>query len=116
MAIVLVPPSDRFDAVALEGSSTWPLATIYSCPRCGAEVSFSKDDLFFRSRLAVSNLDQPVASEFDRFAIQSAIDGNGFLDWACPTCSLPARVYVRTWVGGRHGDAGTDLVAVLETG
>jgi len=67
----------------------------------------------FRSRLRFSNLPQEVAALFDESAVQEGMVDAAFLDWACPTCDLPARVYVKFWAGG-HADGGTLLPLVLE--
>lgn len=37
-----------------------------------------------------------------------------YLDWYCPKCRLPARVYFKQWAGGRHGDTGINIITVIE--
>ena len=31
---------------------------------------------------------------------------NSFLDFYCPTCKRPVKIYYDSWAGGRHGEAG----------
>lgn len=118
MKVVASQALQRFDNVEfsneiLDGMSR-PLGAVYTCPFCGALVSFRKGDFEATSRSTRSKLPPNVQQYFDEFASKHHVPSGEFLDWPCPGCGLAARVYVRHWAGGKHGDAGTSLLTVLE--
>jgi predicted RNA-binding Zn-ribbon protein involved in translation (DUF1610 family) len=91
-----------------------PLTTAYTCSQCGTQIGFHKRDFESGARQHHSNLESRVSRRFDEFAREHITDTQDFLDWACPQCGLAARVYVRFWAGGKHGDAGVRLLTVIE--
>jgi hypothetical protein len=103
----------RFSNEVIVGVSL-PLSGTYACPRCHEMIGFTKEASEKRSTLDFSNLSLEIQSLFGSWAEKNDMKGHHFLDWNCPKCHLPARVYVQHWIGGRHGDAGVDLLSVLE--
>jgi hypothetical protein len=91
-----------------------PIFATYTCPQCGEKLGFEKSHFEVRSRLKVSNLAPDIDHIFSRYEKSKKIKHTGFLDWSCPKCFLPVRVYVLHWAGGRHGDAGVDITVVTE--
>ena len=115
MNISNVKANQRFDQtefnnVALDGQAR-SIYAIYTCPNCQEQIRFQKSN-FERTRH--TNLAPEIEGLFDSFALNHLSDSNHFIDWLCPKCRLAARVYFRTWVGGRHGDYGIDLTEVIE--
>jgi len=118
MLITQVEAAERFDSVAfsseiIDGRTT-SMYTCYRCPRCGERIQFTRRDFEERAPRRLSNLPSEAALEIDAWAARSALGDAPFLDWVCPACSLPARVYVQPWAGGRHGDHGVKLLTVVE--
>ena len=118
MKIEAVPASLRFEQTGfsneiVQGRANW-LTTTWRCPRCGDRVAFSKANFEERAARRVSNLPPEIQHAFDAWASAHSEGGRPFLDWTCPGCGLPARVYAHPWAGGRSGDQGIDLGQVLE--
>jgi hypothetical protein len=117
MTFVWVTPASRFDSISfsneiIDGRSLPPTAT-YRCPNCDQRVGLTRANVETAPR-RVSNFDAEIAGLFDKEAEARGHAGLGFLDWRCPGCSMRVRVYVRTWAGGKHGDAGADLIEIVE--
>jgi hypothetical protein len=113
-----VAPKERFDKVMfsneiLDGEALSMVAN-YRCPECDEVIQFTKLNFEERAALCFSNLSKSVASEMDRWAAGKGIGDAAFLDWVCPGCKTSVRVYAQLWAGGRHGDHGVELLAVVE--
>ncbi len=115
---VSVEPSARFDNTAfsnvVEDGYALPLHANYTCPRCSGVLRFTKTDFEDRASLRRSNLPESMAATMDARAATNGLASRPFVDWQCPGCGLAARAYAKPWAGGRHGDHGTDIVAVFE--
>jgi hypothetical protein len=106
-------PNTEFSNEVVDGMAL-PLTTAYTCSQCSTQIGFHKRDFESGARQHRSNLEPGVARMFDEFAHEHMPDARDYLDWACPRCGLAARVYVRFWAGGKHGDAGVSLLTVVE--
>jgi hypothetical protein len=116
--IIKIDPSARFDNTSVsneifEGQALSMYAH-YTCPTCGQGIRFNKQDLEHRSTLRSSTLPPDVGARIDVLAAVEGLSHAEFLDWECPGCRLAVRVYVQKWAGGRHGDSGANIVAVIE--
>ena len=118
VAAARIEPAMRFDNTAfsneVEDGYALSIYAKYTCPRCRAVVGFSKADFEERGPLRRSNLAEPIAAAMDTWAAANGLGSRPFLDWECPGCGLAVRAYSEPWAGGRHGDRGTNIVAVLE--
>jgi predicted RNA-binding Zn-ribbon protein involved in translation (DUF1610 family) len=119
MRISTVQAAGRFDNTEFSNEvvdgMALSLTTAYTCPQCGTQIGFHKRDFEDGARQHHSNLDSEVARAFGDYAHEHLPGTQDFLDWACPRCGLAARIYVRFWAGGKHGDAGVTLLNVIET-
>jgi hypothetical protein len=119
MNIKCVNVSERFDNTyfsneVVEGLSPSVYA-LYTCPHCGEAIRFQKRDFEgVVDRRHWTNLGSEAAKYFDDFASEYVGRAHAYLDWICPRCGLATRVYAQPWAGGRHGDYGIRLIAVLE--
>lgn len=91
-----------------------PIYSHYTCPQCETRIGFQKRDVEETSRERRSNPEPSIQRLFDDYATANSVTERDFLDWLCPSCGLAARVYVRLWAGGNHGDCGASLLTVLE--
>ena len=112
-----IDPLDRFTNTTFSnevfgGASMSSVAT-YSCPSCGTRIGFHRRD-FEAAGERRSNLAEPLQRCLDAYAAGHPALGSDFVDWLCPSCGKAARVYVELWAGGKHGDRGANLLAVLE--
>jgi uncharacterized Zn finger protein (UPF0148 family) len=118
MSTIQVSATDRFDEVALSteilDGRVAPLHTVYTCPSCGEQVSFSRMDFESRGRRETSNLASQHSQVMSALAQTVGVGGDMYLDWYCPKCRLPARAYFRQWAGGHHGDSGINIITVIE--
>ncbi|MFA6455665.1 MAG: hypothetical protein WCW40_02495 [Bacteroidota bacterium] len=118
MKLQTINASERFDNTSfsnevIDGKSV-PLQTLFTCAACGEKVGFTKNHIEHRSRVSASNLSSHHQGVFDAHAKEHHIRTTGFLDWNCPRCTSPIRVYVEHWAGGRHGDSGVEIKYVVE--
>jgi hypothetical protein len=116
--IASVKATERFDSTEFSNQVADGMAlsmyAAYTCPRCEERIGFQKrnfEDAVVQSR---TNLAPDISNRFDEFAIEHLGRANHYLDWICPGCGLSVRVYLQVWAGGRHGDSGIDLAAVIE--
>ena len=118
MKLNWVAPRERFDHMhvsnVVEDGQALSLTCTYRCPQCEKGVLLTRENLERRSLRRDSNLPLPTARQFEEEAHLHAMQTEAFLDWSCPKCGLAARVYVRPWAGGRHGDSGVDIIALVE--
>jgi hypothetical protein len=117
--ITIVKAEERFDNTAfstelVDGMAS-PLHTVYVCPQCEEKITFQKRNFeCLQSKTHRSNLSVEAATCFDAYAKENLNRESPFLDWICPGCGTAVRVYVEFWAGGRHGDSGINLRAVIE--
>ena len=109
---------ERFDNTSfsniIEDGKSLPLFATYTCPICAEQIGFTKKDFEERSLNNYSNLSKENQILFSKSAREGQFDNLHFLDWYCPKCKIPVRVYVEHWAGGRHGDAGVNIRFTLE--
>lgn len=118
MKLQAVKPSMRFDhpnfSNEVEDGRALSMYSTYKCPRCAEVVRFAKHHFELRAAARFSNLPAAVGLLIDRWAEANGVGSQPFLDWLCPGCGLAVRAYARPWAGGRHGDCGTDITALVE--
>lgn len=109
---------DRFDNVSfsnvIENGKSLPLFATYTCPVCDEQIRFTKSNLEQRAKRDFSNLSREHQMLFNKTAQGQQFNNLEFLDWYCQNCKLPVRAYLNNWAGGKHGDAGADIIYVLE--
>ena len=74
--------------------------SVYRCPRCGEEIAFCMRDLRRHAFSSFTNLKTEDRIAFER-AADSDVDSNSYLDFYCPGCQVPTRMYFTAWAGGR---------------
>lgn len=118
MNIAAIDADARFDNTEFSNQimdgRALPLTTVYTCPRCGAQIGFQKVHFEHQAERQASNFSLSIQRSFNEWASLNGQAGNPFLDWACPGYALAVRVYAHPWAGGRHGDSGIDLAVVIE--
>lgn len=111
-------PSLRFDnpgfSNVVEDGRALSMFSHYTCPRCAEVIRFTKREFEDLAQARSSNLPASLALIIDRWGESNGVGERPFLDWLCPGCGLAVRAYTHPWAGGRHGDAGTDIVALVE--
>lgn len=116
MSPLRIPAAERFSETeldnAIENGQASSLYTLYTCPSCQEKVRFSRTSFENRGRRETSNLSEEHAAAFAMAA--EPIAHHEYLDWYCPGCKNPARVYFEHWAGGKHGDSGVSLVHAAE--
>jgi rubredoxin len=117
--ITSVKAAERFDNTKFSNEvvdgRALSIYAAYTCPQCGVRIGFQKDNFERALRQDRTNLTPGVARCFDEFAREYLRNLRDYLDWICPSCGLATRVYIQYWAGGKHGDHGIDLIAVIET-
>lgn len=80
------------------------------CPNCRSNVSIKYKNLEKHAFSSHTNLSAIIAKQIEVDVLQSlSIIPDSFLDYNCPNCQNPIRIYYESWAGGRHGEAGFDL-------
>ena len=93
---------------------TYPTAD-YCCDKCNQGVSFNFTHFNTHQRSAFSNFKENDKSAFDLFASTNNLEPtNSFLDFYCPTCKAPVRIYYDTWAGGKHGEHGFSIKYIVD--
>ena len=93
---------------------TYP-TTDYTCDNCNQTVSLSLKDFTKHAYNDYSNLTQKDKQTVDA-TISASVDNipSSQLDFYCPTCRRPVRIYYDSWAGGHHGEAGYCLKYVVD--
>jgi len=115
--ITSVKAEERFDNIdfsnVVADGMALSIHTAYTCP-CGTRIGFQKHDFERHLQQPFSNVARDISKCFDEFAQEHLGRVRDYLDWVCPSCGLPARVYFEFWAGGKHGDFGFHLHTVVE--
>ena len=76
----------------------------YCCADCKFQVTFKDKDFQKHSRSQFTNLTKIETDLLDNFVATSQLEQKSFLDFYCPTCKKPTRIYFSDGWGGKHGD------------
>jgi hypothetical protein len=108
----IVPTSDRLNSgifssrgkgtVVKEGMENGP--PFYTCGRCQEKVGFSFSSFERHQRLDFSNLSDQDAEIASGIAAGCNLESHGYLDFYCPQCQGPARIYFQYWDNGDYSD------------
>jgi hypothetical protein len=99
----IIPAEGRLTKLAFQADEDWntyPLSE-YTCASCGEKVGFSLRDLDKHAYSDRTNLSEGDAAAFTAVAAKRLGEANSFLDFYCPGCKAPVRLYYHAWVGGR---------------
>ena len=92
---------------------TYPTADL-KCPTCDETVSLAFKDLEKHQQSDYSNLTDDKQKSINEFVELNLKEvPNSFLDFICPNCKTPIRLYYESWAGGRHGEYGYELKTVI---
>ena len=90
-------------------SDTYARANL-RCPSCRSNVSLRYKNLVKHAFSDITNLSDKVITEIKILLEQKELNvPNSFLDYNCPNCQNPIRIYYESWAGGKHGEAGFEL-------
>ena len=100
----VVPASERLTKLEFEADIDWDTypRSEYTCPGCGGKISFTLRNLNKHAHSTFTNLSPDDADAIEKTAIGHVGDANSFVDFYCPGCKLPVRIYYRSWAGGRY--------------
>lgn len=80
---------------------TYPVS-VYQCPICNEKLSFNKRDFQKHSLQKTSVLSYEEQTEIEEYLHKINQQGtNSFIDFYCPQCKTPTRIYYESWAGGR---------------
>ena len=97
-----------------EDWETYPTAD-YCCDKCTSTVSLNFANLKSHQLSTFSNFNKPDKEAFNLFVSTNNLEPtNSFLDFYCPSCKRPVRMYYNSWAGGRHGEQGYSIKYVVE--
>lgn len=103
----IVQATERFTKIEFQADQDWDISpqAIYTCPHCHQEIVFNMSHFAEGTFQYFSNLIESDAKQFDEAIQRVDEDHNSFLDFYCPGCKAPIRVYYLAWAGGRftHG-------------
>ena len=97
----------------VEDGRSLPQFSYYTCV-CGQPIRFEWRHLQEAGTGPHTELTESEAREIAEVARAQVQPHDDFLDFHCPKCKNPVRLYFRTWAGGRHGDAGADWRFIVE--
>lgn len=82
--------------------------SVYTCPVCGTQVTFTADDFERHSFSEETNLSQSdanevgVASQAYSMRQYKSVNFKSFVDFYCQGCRAVVRIYYDAWAGGRY--------------
>lgn len=96
-----------------EDWQTYPTSD-YCCQKCKQVVSIDLKSLTKHQLSDFSNFNETDKKAFELFNSKINPKTNSFIDFYCPTCKRPVRIYYDSWAGGRHGEAGHTIKFVID--
>ena len=104
--------SPGFSNEIIDGASLSPYS-YYTCA-CGQNVRFERRHLEDAEQSVASAIGQETIRAIEAIARKYVQPNDSFLDFNCPACHKPIRIYFRSWAGGKHGDCGFDWRFIIE--
>ena len=97
-----------------EDWNTYPTAD-YTCDKYCQTVSINFANLAKHQLSNFSNFNEADKEAFALFASQNELEPtNSFLDFYCPKCKRPVRIYYDSWAGDRHGEQGFSIKYIVD--
>jgi hypothetical protein len=109
--------SDRLTKVNFNNYEDWLTypTSDYKCDNCDETVSISLSDFDKHQRSTFTNLKQQDSLAVEYYVSKITLEkANSFLDFYCPGCKRPVRIYYDSWAGGRHTETGYILKYVID--
>jgi len=76
--------------------------SVYECPVCKNKLSFNKQNFEKNSLNTSSSFSSIELKKInDLIKFQNLKEPNSFIDFYCPQCNTPTRIYFTAWAGGR---------------
>jgi hypothetical protein len=101
--------TDKIDFNSYEDFETYPTSDL-ECLNCNKKVSLNFKNLKKHSNSDFTNLSEQDAKKMTEFVNAKLTEiPNSFLDYYCPDCRKPIRVFYKSWGGGRHCEYGYEL-------
>lgn len=111
----IIPAAEILSKTEFNNQTDWenyPTAD-YCCDKCSQTISIDFKSLRKHQFSDFSNLDIEDQKQF--MDIEKAGEKtNSFLDFYCPTCKRPVKIYYDSWAGGRHTEAGFKIVFIIQ--
>jgi len=110
-------PSERLTKVDFNNHEDWQTSPTsdYKCDKCGENVSIALKDFDKHQFSTFTNLSQQDSLAIENLASTINLEKtNSFLDFYCPSCKRPVRIYYDSWAGGRHTEAGHSVKYVID--
>lgn len=112
----LIQPEDRFDKIISEYRkdridpnsqpvfpADYDLPFTYSCPKCNYNISIKNNDLKVHYKSDFTNFNTYDKERIESFIKENDISTYSFLDFYCPRCASPVRVFFDMGLGGYFG-------------
>lgn len=99
-----IDAKERLTKLEFEADSDWNTypRSEYSCPACAEVISFCIKDFDRHAHSSGTNLNSELAAGVSAFVAGKTDEANSYLDFYCPGCKLPVRIYYQAWAGGRY--------------
>jgi hypothetical protein len=99
---------------SLEDWKTYPTAD-YTCDKCNETVSIAFKDLAKHQLSDFTNFNDDDKKAFEQYErLSGQTKTNSFLDFYCPNCKRPVKIYYESWGGGRHMEGGYSIKYVID--
>ena len=85
----------------------------YHCLKCNYIITFNDSDFKKHRRSNFTNLTQEENYFLNTFIKTKNMEQNSFLDFYCPDCKTPTRIYYIDGIGGKHGQYQVGIESVL---
>lgn len=104
--------STGFSSEVVDGQAL-SIYSYYTCT-CGQKIRFDEGNLKKAEKNPKSCIEESEQSAIEATASEFLDRNDSFLDFFCPACRKPVRLYFQPWAGGRHGDSGIEWRFIVE--
>lgn len=105
--------TDKIEFNSYVDFETQPTAEL-NCINCDNKISLNLSNLKKHQLSEFTNLSEFDAKKMTEFSKAELTEiPNSFLDYYCPNCRTPTRLFYESWAGGKHGEYGFELKKII---
>ena len=111
------PATEKLTKTEFDSLEDWQAypTTEYTCDSCNQIVSIAFKDLAKHQFLNFTNFNDQDKKVFEDYeSLNAQIKTNSFIDFYCPTCKRPVKIFYESWAGGRHTEHGYIIKYVVD--
>jgi hypothetical protein len=111
------PASEKLSKTEFNSLEDWQTYTTadYTCDKCNQTVSLGFKDFAKHQFSDFTNFNDSDKKSFEQHEnFNGQTKANSFLDFYCPSCKRPVKIFYESWGGGRHMEYGYNVKYVVD--